>query len=288
MKLVNICPFVRQALSIKIGGLSRSPYRMVKTRDCRLFYINGGDGVIIIEDTEYKICNGSCIVLKAGTEYMIMPNEGSTITLLVANFDYTQSASHISQTFSPIPSEIFSGSDITDAVEFEDCDALNAPVILQSAYILESRMRLLVTERQIGNKYCNELLSSLLKSVVLSVVRQIEHSNGEVGTKQSLLVRMIIGHIQNYYTEPLSNAELTKYFHYNAIYINRVFKKHTGTTVQQFLTNYRLQMSAEFLKSSDSPISEIATMTGFEDMSYFSKLFKKAYGMSPSHYRMNM
>ena len=158
MNITDICPFVRQALSVKLRNRSNTEYRMVKTNDCRLFYMTGGEGTITIDENTHKVCAGTCVIIKAGTEYMLKPSEGSVITLFVANFDYTQNAAHISRTFSPIPAELFCPEQITDSVTFSDCDELNEPLVLHNAHILESRLRLVVTEKQLGNKYCNELL----------------------------------------------------------------------------------------------------------------------------------
>ena len=285
MNVADIFPFVRQALFVNLAGLENEYYREIKTRDCRLFYILSGEGAIITEGEVHPLSAGRAVILKAATEYMWQSRPDDGLNMVVVNFDYTHAASHIKEGFSPIPSELFSSEEVTEFVEFEDCPLLNKPVVLNSAGNLESRMHLIATEYQVGGKYCDELLSSVLRSVIFSIMRQLDDREVEMNTKQSVLTRRIIQYIQNHYNEPFSGEVLSREFHFNHIYINRVFKKHTGTTVQRFLTDYRLRMSTELLKSSESSVGEIASLVGFDDLAYFSKLFKKVYGVTPTEYR---
>lgn len=285
MRVSDINPFVRQALFVKLSGLGNESYREIMTRDCRMFYILGGEGAIIIEGERHPLNAGKAVVLKAATQYIWQSHPESGLSMIVINFDYTHNMSHIIDGFSPIPSELFCNDDIIECVEFDDCPLLNKPIVLNSAENMESRMHIIATEYQIGDRYCDELLSSVLKSVIFSVLRQLNDRAVETNKKQSVLTRRIIQSIQKHYNEPFTNEKLSEMFHFNHIYINRVFKKHTGTTVQRFLTDYRLRMSTELLKSSESSVGEIASLVGFDDLAYFSKLFKKVYGVTPTEYR---
>ena len=65
-----------------------------------------------------------------------------------------------------------------------------------------------------------------------------------------------------------------------------VFKKNMGTSPMAYLNHYRLSLAAERLTESDSTVSEISCSVGIGDALYFSKLFKKTYGMSPKEYRL--
>lgn len=287
MEFKDFCPFVRQVLLVKLSGLENDEYREIKTRDSRLFYVIGGQGSITIEGEKHNLVPGACVILKCGTGYIWHSDINDELTLAVVNFDYTYNSSHIKETFSPIPTELFSYNDVIEDVRFTDCAVLNDVLVVHNASIIEDRIHLLTTEYRIGNRYCDDLLSSLMKSVILSILRQLDDEANEMNTKHSVLTRRIIRYVQKNYNTSFTNAELTRLFHFNPIYINRVFKKYTGVTVQQFLTDYRLRMSAEFLKSSETSVGEIASRVGFDDLAYFSKLFKKVYGVSPTQYRKN-
>lgn len=69
------------------------------------------------------------------------------------------------------------------------------------------------------------------------------------------------------------------------IYLQRIFKKHTGQTIWNYLTDIRLKKAASFLEASDIPIGEIDSMVGIHSRQSFYQNFKKYYHMSPKEYR---
>ena len=94
--------------------------------------------------------------------------------------------------------------------------------------------------------------------------------------------------IRNY---PDESFELGRYLHslpFNYDYLRKLFKQETGITPHQLLSDIRLQAAAEQLGFADArgaSISEIAHLCGFREPLYFSRMFKKKYGVSPSQYQ---
>ena len=90
---------------------------------------------------------------------------------------------------------------------------------------------------------------------------------------------------------PDENFELDQYLRtlpFNYDYLRKLFKSEAGITPHQFLMDTRLQAAAERLGFADGRqpnISEIAHLCGFREPLYFSKVFRKKYGMSPSQYQ---
>lgn len=74
---------------------------------------------------------------------------------------------------------------------------------------------------------------------------------------------------------------------FNPEYLKRLFKQETGLTPLQYLTNRRLEDAANILamQFGDGNISETARICGFSDPLYFSRLFRKKYGVPPSRYK---
>ena len=66
---------------------------------------------------------------------------------------------------------------------------------------------------------------------------------------------------------------------------NTFFKQNIGTGFIDYLNDYRLTMADRLLKTSDSPVLEIAVQCGFDNLSYFNRIFKKKYGVSPGKAR---
>ena len=94
--------------------------------------------------------------------------------------------------------------------------------------------------------------------------------------------------IQNY---PDCNYELDSYlrsFPFSYDYLRKLFKKELGVTPHKYLIDKRLQTAAEQLRASrSSNITEISRLCGFREPLYFSRMFKKKYGVAPSFYGEN-
>ncbi len=92
--------------------------------------------------------------------------------------------------------------------------------------------------------------------------------------------------IQKNYADPeLSVDTLCRQLHMSPAYFSTVFKKETGQTYVNYLTEVRLQKAEELLQETDDKTYEIAQKVGYQEQNYFSYVFKKRYGVSPTKYR---
>ncbi len=71
-------------------------------------------------------------------------------------------------------------------------------------------------------------------------------------------------------------------------YVCTLFKNETGQTLNQYLTDYRIKMSKQFLSDPLYKITDISAKVGYSDGNYYSKAFRKIVGLSPSEYREKM
>ncbi|NLK74207.1 MAG: response regulator [Clostridiales bacterium] len=90
---------------------------------------------------------------------------------------------------------------------------------------------------------------------------------------------------KNYSNDNLSVKDISEYVNLSFSYICTLFKNETGKTINQYLTEVRIEKAKELLQTTMSNISEISTMVGYSDSNYFSKTFKKLVGKSPSEYK---
>ena len=82
-------------------------------------------------------------------------------------------------------------------------------------------------------------------------------------------------------------SEFSKAIAISSSHLNRKIKALTGQSTQQFILAFRLNRAAQLLENDSGTILEIATLVGIESVSYFSRTFRKQFGVSPSQYRNN-
>lgn len=95
----------------------------------------------------------------------------------------------------------------------------------------------------------------------------------------------MLSYIDFHFAEPLTLKSLANSFHLNPNYCCSLFPKYTGQTFSQYITDIRINEAKKLLAASDLTLEEIAATVGFRDYFYFSKVFKKKCGLSPSTYR---
>ena len=97
----------------------------------------------------------------------------------------------------------------------------------------------------------------------------------------------LISLLENRYKEHWSVAKISRMASMAPSTLLPVFKKVTGYSPIDYLLHVRLNRAAELLLKTASPVSEIAAECGFSDSNYFSRQFRKNYGLSPRDYRRN-
>ncbi len=91
--------------------------------------------------------------------------------------------------------------------------------------------------------------------------------------------------IHSRYANTLKVNEIADKLNLNRSYLYKIFKEETGYSIKDYLSQIRMEKSADLLTSTDFHISEVANAVGFTDALAFSKAFKKHFGQSPSNYR---
>ena len=100
------------------------------------------------------------------------------------------------------------------------------------------------------------------------------------------LCQKVVDYIETYFAEStISVATVATHVGLTPSYIGSIFKKVHKKSINQYITEFRLQSSEQLLMDPTLKISDIATMVGYTDAFYFSKRFKQFYGYSPKHHK---
>ena len=107
----------------------------------------------------------------------------------------------------------------------------------------------------------------------------IKHSNNE-----TIRFQRVFAYLIEHYREEISLQKIAEIAHLSPTSFCRYFKSITGKTFLEIVNEYRIQYACQLLKKNEMPVNQIAFESGFNDVPYFNKLFKKMKGVSPLGY----
>lgn len=106
----------------------------------------------------------------------------------------------------------------------------------------------------------------------------------DMGNRQNTQ-KELLSYLQQNYSRPISLQELSARFHLSEKYISRYFKENFHLNLSQYVNYLRLSHAKHLLETSALSVTEVALQSGFSNVSYFIRTFKKGFGMSPLQYR---
>lgn len=106
-----------------------------------------------------------------------------------------------------------------------------------------------------------------------------------IPSKNHDLIKKAILYISQNFSGELTLDEVANHVHLNPAYFSSLFKQSTGSSFKEYLNMVRIEESKRLLANTDYTIIDIAIAAGFEDQSYFSRVFKKYTGLTPRQYR---
>lgn len=142
-----------------------------------------------------------------------------------------------------------------------------------------------------------QMISTRAKIDSLTSMAKLEQMPNEICHKYCLLVKNyanseysrltkdVIDYIQLHLEEELSLNYLAEQFGKNASALSHSFSKETGISLTKFIHQTRVREAIRLFNTTDFSVSDVAIMVGYQDFSYFSKLFSSQTGMSPREYR---
>lgn len=123
-------------------------------------------------------------------------------------------------------------------------------------------------------------------TMALMFLQLMDHTETLMNEDQEhAAVVRVLQYIETHYANG-SFAEVTKKLHYDASWLSREVKRRTGKTYTQLVQEKRLAQAAFLLRNTQRNVSDIATAVGYENISYFHRIFGETYGRSPRHYRL--
>ena len=119
-------------------------------------------------------------------------------------------------------------------------------------------------------------------------IQRVLTTNATLPQPTGMLVKQAYAYIQQNYTRSFSLEELSETIGVSKSYLSRIFKMDTGIPLWDYLNRYRIQKAKELLLITNESITAIAADVGYEDTSYFSRVFHEIAGCSPRAYRQQI
>ena len=130
--------------------------------------------------------------------------------------------------------------------------------------------------------YTAELLFDALGEMQKTLLDQIREKHQ---SEELFPIRKAKQYIKDHYMDPITLDEVAESIGFSSSYFSTFFKKETGTGFNQYLIEVRMDAAKEYLRTSSRSVAEICNLVGYHDLKHFSRVFRKACGMTPGEYR---
>lgn len=113
----------------------------------------------------------------------------------------------------------------------------------------------------------------------------LDRTAGYADARHANIIHRCIQYIGTGYAEHLTLESAARALFLSPDYLSRIFSKETGTSFNRYLNNVRITKAKELIRSGNLRLTDISQMVGYDDQSYFTKVFRRITGMSPNEYR---
>lgn len=142
----------------------------------------------------------------------------------------------------------------------------------------------------LNSKYMEELID--INSVedqclwVLKITQKfVDSVDSASGIKNLQVIQKSVEYMRENYNEKLTIDDISQAVYLSPCYLSKIFKNELGCTIMEFLTKVRIDEAKKLLRNPRYNVMQVAGEIGFDDPSYFTKVFKKIEGVTPSQYR---
>lgn len=155
--------------------------------------------------------------------------------------------------------------------------------IIEYTGILDNIFAISSSEDYLRDMKINEQLSALLTRIM--EMSWVPEAQMKRGNSREYSLQDIKAYLDKNWQKKIALDELAEKFYINKFYLARLFKNHYGSSILNYIMDLRITQAKKMLRFTDSQIDCIGRECGFEDANYFTRMFKKVEGCSPSEYR---
>ncbi|MDE6761465.1 MAG: AraC family transcriptional regulator [Lachnospiraceae bacterium] len=149
----------------------------------------------------------------------------------------------------------------------------------------QSLFRLMIQELQMCREDYQELLAMMLRHILILIHRQMNNVKKTDSGFMTEEIDLAVTYFNEHYNTDICIEEYAASRHMSTSWFIRNFRKYTGFTPMQYILEIRISNAESLLEATEYNITEISRIVGYDNPLYFSRLFKRSKGLSPSEYR---
>jgi AraC-like DNA-binding protein len=175
-----------------------------------------------------------------------------------------------------------------------ELDGMAVLKAMQEDHRLQDIPVIVLTAQQLSEQemaHFNQSVASVLAKGIYTASETLAHveraltRHKRLGSEAQRLVRKTMAYIHEHFAQPISRHDLARYAGVSERHLNRCFLQETGVTPLTYLNRYRIQQAKGLLEQGQLSITEIMGSVGFSESSYFTRVFRREAGISPSAYK---
>jgi AraC-like DNA-binding protein len=231
-----------------------------------LIYCVDGSGWYRLGSKEYTVGRDQYFILPAGMPHAYGACEGECWTIYWVHFKGAHAAIYAEGAQTPHNIEVTLNSRIADRISVFD----------------ESLSTLSAGDALPNLRYASSLLHYFLAS--MSFLKLYRNATSTADGEHDI-VDAAIHFMQENVERRITLNDMLTYVGYSASHFSSLFRKHTGCSPLSYFNRLKMEYAGRLLRNTDLPVNKICFKVGFDDSFYFSRLFSKTMGMSPTKYR---
>ena len=247
-------------------------------------YVDKGTAIAKMEDESITLHTGDCIFHEPNEYHIHLSDEKDVPNIFIISFVCLASGMDFFRRFhGSVPYKLrYLITNILNEGKATFSLPVNNPYFAK----LESREDAILGGEQMIRTYLEQLLISLMRT------SNSASSPTVFATKESM-ENHIAGKIAEYlernlYKRNVSVEELCQLIGYSRAYLSKIFKTTYNCTITEYMTNLKIKEAKYLIREQELNFSQISEQLCFPNPFYFSRVFKKTVGMSPSEYRQSI
>lgn len=260
--------------------LEQFPKTTRKNNFFELIYIVDGNGIQIINDHKFQYRKGNLFLVTPQDIHSFEILTPTKFFFLRFNEYYIKANSQNGQMETVLRMEYI----LQNASHRPGCilkNIIDKPLIASLIEsIISEKSNQQIYHQKVIEQIVNTIITVVARNIALKLPKNIKEATGE-------MVLEILHYIQENIYDPkkLKVDEISESFNISPNYLGKYFKKQTGETLQEYISNYKLRLIEARLLNSDMRINEIADELNFSDESHLNKVFRKHKGINPTEFR---